>query len=314
MDDKEDSRLFLMGPTASGKTALACHLATYLPIELVNVDSASVYRGLDIGAAKPDRETLRRFPHHLMDCVDPDDAYSAARFVEDAQRVMSQIQARGHIPLLVGGTPLYFRALQSGLSVLPAADAQIRRAIEEEAARVGWPALHALLAECDPETARRLAPHDRQRIQRALEVWRLTGRTLSDWHREAVAVCSPRTLTLGLLPGQRQGLHERIAQRFDQMLAQGLVEEVRRLRRDYPNLCADHPAMRAVGYRQVWQYLDGELSAVEMRERGIIATRQLARRQLTWLRHWPDLVGLDPDIPGWQEEALARVRKFLYEE
>lgn len=301
-----------MGPTASGKTALACFLAQHLPVELVNVDSASVYRGLDIGAAKPDAETRRRFPHHLMDHVAPDEAYSAARFVADAQAVMRQIRARGHVPLLVGGTPLYFRALESGLSDLPAADAALRRTLEEEAARVGWPAMHARLARCDAETAQRLAPHDRQRIQRALEVWHLTGRTLSDWHREQGDAPLPApTLTLGLLPGQRQRLHERIAQRFDQMLAQGLVEEVRQLRQQYPDLRADHPAMRAVGYRQAWQYLEGELSGAELRERGIIATRQLARRQLTWLRHWPGLVALDPDRADWQQEALTRVREFL---
>ncbi len=300
-----------MGPTASGKTALACHLAQHFPVELINVDSASVYRGLDIGAAKPDWATRQRFPHHLMDWVDPDDPYSAARFVADAEAVMQGIRARGKIPLLVGGTPLYFRALEEGLSSLPQADAELRQRLEAAAERDGWPALHARLVQVDPDTAARLAPLDRQRIQRALEVWHLTGRPLSAWHREGkVRMAQARTLTLGLMPGSRAALHERIAARFAQMLADGLVEEVLTLRRTYPRLRGELPSMRAVGYRQVWQYLDGLIDANALRDQGTAATRQLARRQLTWLRGWPRLVMLDPDRDDWRDSAWRDVEDF----
>lgn len=306
------ARIFLMGPTASGKTALACQLAMQWPIELINVDSASVYRGLTIGAAKPDAQTLARFPHHLMDWVDPDDPYSVARFVADACSVMASIHQRGNIPLLVGGTPMYFRALLAGLSPLPQADAGLRQQLEDQAKQQGWPFLHEQLASVDPITAARLAPHDRQRIQRALEVWHLTGRALSAWHgQEKTPMEGHRTLMLGLMPTSRAALHARIALRFDQMLAQGLVQEVRALRQRYPALHAQLPAMRAVGYRQVWQYLEGRLSAAELREQGVIATRQLARRQLTWLRRWPDLVVIDPDQADWQASASQRVGQFL---
>ncbi len=304
--------LFLLGPTASGKTALACRLADDFPVELVNVDSASVYRGLDIGSAKPDALTRARYPHHLMDWVDPDDPYSAARFVADVTPLLAAIRARGHVPLLVGGTMLYFQALQQGLAVLPSASPELRSALEARAEQEGWPALHAELARVDPVTAARLAPLDRQRIQRALEVWHVTGQPLSFWHQEQAHTGSPdRILTLGLMPGQRAALHERIAHRFDQMLAQGLVEEVRQLRLRYPRLTGEMPAMRAVGYRQVWQFLEGEGSASEMRLRGIIATRQLARRQLTWVRNWPARVALDPDQTEWEETARALVEHFL---
>ncbi|NDU85765.1 MAG: tRNA (adenosine(37)-N6)-dimethylallyltransferase MiaA [Ferrovum sp.] len=303
--------IFLLGPTASGKTNLACDLAEHFPLELINVDSASVYRGLDIGTAKPDAQTRARHPHHLMDWVDPDDPYSAARFVADVQLLLPEIRARGRIPLLVGGTPLYFQALQRGLSTLPAAAPDVRAQLEEEARVVGWPALHQRLQEVDPLTAARLAPLDRQRIQRALEVWMVTARPLSSWHAEDSKQGLPGpVLTLGLVPGDRTILHERIAARFHAMVAAGLEQEVMDLRQRY-SLHGDLPAMRAVGYRQAWQLLEGELGPSEWVERGIIATRQLAKRQLTWLRSWADLQSIDALAQNCAMRAQDLVRRFL---
>jgi len=275
--------LCLAGPTASGKTAVALALAEQLPVEIISVDSALVYRGMDIGTAKPTRAERAAVPHHLIDIIDPALAYSAARFVADAQRLIGEITARGRVPLLVGGTMLYFKALREGLDSMPAADPALRLAIEEEAAARGWPALHAELARVDPATAARLAPADAQRVQRALEVFRLSGRPLSAWQRgrgEATDAAALPMVTLE--PVSRAWLHARIAARFDAMLAAGLVAEVQALR-ERGDLHAALPALRCVGYRQVWAALDGaDLDG--LREAGIAATRQLAKRQLTWLR------------------------------
>jgi len=284
--------LFLMGPTASGKTDLAIALHKYLPIDIISVDSALVYKGLDIGSAKPTAEELAQAPHRLIDICDPAEPYSAAQFVRDARREMADITAKGRIPLLVGGTMLYFKALLEGLSNAPAVDPEIRATIEQEAAEQGWPALHAQLALIDPVTAAQLHPNHSQRIQRALEVYRATGTPLSIFqqqHQEGGAGTSIteeyRITQLALLPRDRNLLHRRIEQRFSNMLASGFEEEVRQLyqRRD---LHANLPAIRAVGYRQMWDYLSDDINYEEMAEKGVIATRQLAKRQLTWLRNW----------------------------
>ena len=284
--------IFLMGPTASGKTALAVGLVERFPLEIVSVDSALVYRDMDIGTAKPDAATLAHAPHHLLDIRDPTEAYSAAAFCDDARRLMADIAARGRVPLLVGGTMLYFRALLQGLDDLPRADAALRKELEAEAAARGWPALHAELAAVDPATAARLAPNDSQRIGRALEIFRLTGTPMSALLDRVQSELPYRVLQLALIPSDRAVLHQRIAARFDAMLAAGLVDEVDTLRRRYA-LNADLPSMRAVGYRQAWAYLDGDIDLKGLREQGIAATRQLAKRQLTWLRSWPDVVELD---------------------
>ncbi len=283
----------LMGPTASGKTAVSLGLTLRFPLEIVSVDSAQVFRDMDIGTAKPDRATLEKFPHHLIDLISPEESYSAARFRSDALRVMAEITARGRIPLLAGGTMLYFKALRDGLSDLPQADAELRRAIDEEAQRRGWPALHADLAALDSAAAARLKPTDAQRIQRALEVVRLTGAPLAESiARRTEAAVPYRLIQLALQPSDRAVLHARIAQRFDAMLEAGLIDEVSALRRKY-RLHAGLPSMRCVGYRQVWDYLEGRSDRAALREKGIAATRQLAKRQLTWLRAWEDVAPLD---------------------
>jgi len=275
--------VLLMGPTASGKTALALELARRFPLELVSVDSAQVFRDMNIGTAKPDAATLAAVPHHLIDLISPQEAYSAARFQRDALAVMGAITGRGKVPLLVGGTMLYFKALLEGLADLPAADLALRRELDCQASERGWPALHAELAAVDPLTAARLQAGDGQRIQRALEVFRLTGQPLSALLASAHGQRPPYSmLSIGLLPADRGELHRRIAERFDAMLAAGLVAEVRRLRHKYV-LHAQMPSMRCVGYRQVWDVLDGRAPAGELRDRGIYATRQLAKRQITWL-------------------------------
>ncbi len=281
--------LALMGPTASGKTALALELAERHGGEVVSVDSALVYRGLDIGAAKPGPAEQARARHHLIDLRDPWQAYSAAEFARDARAAIEDIVARGRFPILAGGTGLYFRALLRGLAGMPGADAGVRAGLEREAAERGWAALHADLAEVDPEAAARIHATDAQRIQRALEVYRLSGRPISAWQREGLRPRLPvRVLQLVLAPADRAVLHERIVRRFDRMLAQGLLDEVRALRA-LPELAShpaplDLPAIRAVGYRQAWEHLDGATTAAGFRERAISATRQLAKRQLTWLR------------------------------
>jgi tRNA dimethylallyltransferase len=302
--------IFIMGPTASGKTALAVSLVERFPLEIISVDSALVYRGMNIGTAKPDPDTLARAPHHLLDIRDPDEAYSAAAFCDDARHLMAEIVARGRVPLLVGGTMLYFRALLQGLDDLPRADTALRKALEAGAAARGWPALHAELAEIDPPTAARLAPNDSQRIGRALEIFHLTGTPMSALLDRAHAELPYRVLQLALIPSDRAVLHQRIAARFDTMLAEGLIEEVKTLRRTYA-LNAALPSMRAVGYRQAWACLDGDIDLKALREQGIAATRQLAKRQLTWLRSWPDAVALDCLADDLDAQALDRVARHL---
>ncbi len=284
-----------MGPTASGKSALALALAARLPVEIVSVDSAQVYQGMDIGTAKPDRATREAVPHHLLDLIAPTEAYSAQRFIDDAVAAIAGIRARGRVPLLVGGTMLYFKALLEGLSQLPPANAAVREELEDRARRNGWPALHAELAGVDPITAARLEPADAQRIQRALEVFMTTGVPLSRLHggRHRPAGLG-HLLAIALLP-DRAHLHASIAERFEAMLRAGLVDEVEALRARYA-LRADLPAMRCVGYRQVWQTLEGEASHQTLRDRGIAATRQLAKRQFTWLRTLPARA-VDPRAP-----------------
>jgi tRNA dimethylallyltransferase len=281
-----------MGPTASGKTALAVQLCEQLPCEIISVDSALIYRYMNIGTAKPGAEVLRRAPHRLIDIRDPDESYSAAQFREDALREMAEISGRGKVPLLVGGTMLYFKALREGLSELPQADEMLRQQIDERAKRLGWPALHAELATLDPAIATRLKPNDAQRIQRALEVYYLTGKPMSTQQGADKSSLPYRVIAIGLEPSDRAILHERIGQRFDAMLVQGLVDEVRELREKFPlNLAM--PSMRCVGYRQTWQYLDGEFDWDVLREKGVAATRQLAKRQLTWLRGMENIVRFD---------------------
>ena len=299
-----------MGPTASGKTALAVSLVERFPLEIISVDSALVYRGMDIGTAKPDAATLARAPHHLLDIRDPTEAYSAAAFCDDARRLMADIVAHGRVPLLVGGTMLYFRALLQGLDDLPRADAALRKELGAEAAARGWPALHAELARVDPLTAARLAPNDSQRIGRALEIFRLTGKPMSAQLDRTQSELPYRVLQLALIPSDRAVLHQRIAARFDAMLAEGLVDEVSTLRRNYV-LKPDLPSMRAVGYRQAWAYLDGDIDSKGLREQGIAATRQLAKRQLTWLRSWPDAVVLDCLADDLEAQATALVARHL---
>ncbi|MDR2093402.1 MAG: tRNA (adenosine(37)-N6)-dimethylallyltransferase MiaA [Azoarcus sp.] len=289
--------LLLLGPTASGKTACALALARALPVEIVSVDSALVYRGMDIGTAKPSAAERACCPHHLIDILSPEESYSAARFCDDARRLMGEITARGHIPLLTGGTMLYFKALREGLSALPSADAALRADIERRARTAGWPALHAELARLDPKAAARLAPNDAQRIQRALEIVLIAGQPLAQLQaRHETPRATHRFIPLALVPSARSELHARIAARFDQMLAAGLLDELAALRRRY-RLDPELPSMRAVGYRQAWAYLDGALDAASLREQGIAATRQLAKRQSTWLRQfrerWPDMIEID---------------------
>ena len=307
--------LYLAGPTASGKSAVALALAERVPAEIISVDSALVYRGMDIGTAKPTPAERAAAPHHLIDIRDPATPYSAAEFVRDAQRLIADIRARGRLPVLVGGTMLYFKALFEGLDDLPPADAAVRRQIEERAAQEGWPALHAELARVDPITAARLAPGDSQRIQRALEVWQLTGQPMSALHTTKSGAARAQQTGAGSLfslePADRAWLHGRIAQRFGDMLAGGLVDEVTALRAR-GDLTPDMPSMRCVGYRQAWDYLDGVIDRPALRETGIIATRQLAKRQLTWLRSMPARVVIDclgSDVAGIMLDSLSnRIR------
>jgi tRNA dimethylallyltransferase len=296
--------LVLLGPTASGKSSLAADLAARLPVEIVSMDSAQVYRGMDIGTAKPSVAERSRVPHHLIDVVDPDQAYSTGRWRGEAISKIQEILGRKRIPLLVGGTMLYYRALVGGLDALPPGNAQIRGEIDEQAALRGWPALHAELAEVDPRSARRISPGDSQRIQRALEVWRLTGKPLSALHGAAKSELPFRLKAFALVPRDRAELHRRIAARFAAMLQAGLVDEVKALRRNY-RLTPGMPSMRAVGYRQVWQYLEGDIDAGALAERAVAATRQLAKRQLTWLRGFADVEHLDASPAGMDVEALA---------
>ena len=307
MNTSQPPAVFLMGPTASGKTRLAVELVARYPMEIISVDSALVYRGMDIGTAKPGADVLAVAPHRLIDIRDPSEPYSAADFRDDALLAMAEITARGRIPLLVGGTFLYFRALQSGLSDMPAADPAVRARLEAAAQRDGWGALHARLAAVDPESAARIQATDPQRIQRALEVYELSGQPMSALHAQQPGSDLPyRVLKLALIPGDRPLLHERIAARFQQMLADGLLGEVKTLF-DRRELSAELPAMRAVGYRQVWRYLSGQLEYEAMIEQAIIATRQYAKRQLTWLRGEPDLQVLAAE----DSRVLDRVCQLL---
>jgi tRNA dimethylallyltransferase len=293
-----------MGPTASGKSALSLALAERLGGEIISVDSAQIYRGMDIGTAKPDAAARARVPHYLIDVIDPTQAYSAARFAREALATIAAIRARGQVPILAGGTMLYFKALSEGLSALPGADPAVRAGIDARAAREGWPALHAELARVDPTTAARLEPGDSQRIQRALEVWQIAGEPLSSLqgHRDRGEPIGPARW-VALVPSDRGRLHEAIARRFDAMLAAGLVDEVLALRQRY-RLAAEMPSMRCVGYRQAWAHLEGQIDAATLRERGIAATRQLAKRQFTWLRALKATV-FDPHQSGFERAVTA---------
>ena len=298
----------IAGPTASGKTAAALALARTRPVEIVSVDSALVYRGMDIGTAKPTLAELAAVPHHLIDIRDPREPYSAAAFVADATRLVGEINARGRLPLLVGGTMLYFKALFDGIDDMPAADPTVRARLEAQATAQGWPALHTQLAEVDPVTAARLAPNDSQRIQRALEVWHASGRPLSHFHstqRDRAAGLAPAAF-ISLEPTERSWLHARITRRFDDMLAGGFMAEVQALRAR-GDLVADLPSMRCVGYRQAWEALDGLWPMAELRERGIAATRQLAKRQITWLRSMPQREVVAAEAADAVAQVLARV-------
>lgn len=298
-----------MGPTATGKTDLAIQLAERYPFEIISVDSVLIYRGMDIGTAKPDPELLKKYPHWLIDIRDPADSYSASEFCTDARNLMQEISARGNIPLLVGGTMLYFKALKDGLAKLPGANPLVRSRITKLAESKGWAAVHDELERVDPNSAARIHPNDPQRLQRALEVFEVSGRTMTELHLEQSETGNlPYNLCqIALLPGDRGNLKQRIANRFDQMLTVGLVEEVKSLYRRH-DLHSQLPSMRAVGYRQVWAYLDGELSHEELPERGIVATRQLAKRQLTWLRSWPELRSIDCEAVDLVDDALKILR------
>jgi len=302
MASAQPPAIFLMGPTASGKSDLAMKLSDHLLVELVSVDSALVYRDMNIGTAKPDAETLRQYPHHLIDIRNPDETYSAADFRRDMLSLMSEITARGNIPLLVGGTMLYFKVLIEGIASMPSADNAIRARIVQEAATGGWQKVHARLAEVDPESAARIHPNDPQRLQRALEIWELTGETMTELHKKQrgqvdlpYSVCQ-----MAIVPPDRAVLHRIIATRFEQMLQDGFIEEVEHLRKKY-DLKLTLPSIKSVGYRQVWQYLEGDVDRETMKDMAIIATRQLAKRQFTWLRGWKDLKEItSPDV----KEAL----------
>ena len=295
----------LMGPTASGKTDVAISLCKRFPFDIVSVDSALVYRGMDIGTAKPDAETLQRVPHRLIDIRDPEESYSAGDFVRDARREIDSIQGAGRVPLLVGGTMMYFRALIGGIAELPSADAEIRASIDADAEKAGWPAIHARLQEIDPAAAERIKPNDRQRIQRALEVYLVSGTPLSEWQSRANKMHDQdlRFVKIALQPATRQVLHERIEERLNLMLNNSFLDEVKVLR-DRPGLTADHPSMRSVGYRQLWAHLDGEGSMEEAGKRALYATRQLAKRQITWLRNESDLRSFDP-LEGTTIDAIS---------
>jgi tRNA dimethylallyltransferase len=304
--------IMLLGPTASGKSAVAMMLAERFPVEIISVDSAQVYRLLDIGTAKPSAEERRQVPHHLIDILDPEEAYSAARFAADARQLIDNILSRGRLPLLVGGTMLYAKALRQGLHDLPPADSALRAELDQQAAEAGWPALHARLAVIDPVTAARLAPNDSQRIQRALEVHALTGKPLSQWIADPrdSAVPAFDCLRIALEPSDRSALHARIESRFRLMIERGLIDEVRHLR-TRPNLHPELPSMRSVGYRQVWAWLDAPTTLESLMALGTAATRQLAKRQLTWLRSDPDRVVIDCLSQNCVEQVRQHIQDSL---
>lgn len=307
---EKPSVLCLTGPTASGKTAAALMLAQNFPVEIISMDSALVYRGMDIGTAKPTVVEQAQVKHHLIDIIDPALSYSAANFVRDALGLIDAIRARNKIPLLVGGTLLYYKALVEGLSPLPAANPQVRQQLNSEAQQSGWPAMHHRLAELDPVTAARLAPHDAQRIQRALEVIMISGQPMAQLLQEKTKSLDLPVHVISLEPIERKVLAQRIAYRFEMMLAQGLIEEVEQLR-TRGDLHLDLPSIRCVGYRQVWQYLEGALNRTELVERGVIATRQLAKRQLTWLRSMPTRHTIACDQTNYLDEVLFAVSGVL---
>ena len=301
---QEQKVIAIMGPTASGKTAAALAIAREVPAEIISVDSALVYRDMNIGTAKPNAEELAAAPHHLIDIIDPSEAYSVAQFLNDSARLVKEIRARGKLPILVGGTMMYYKALMNGIDDLPPADAAIRAQLDAEMALIGAPGLHARLTEVDPVTAARLQPNDSQRIQRALEIYMLTGKAMSSLIAQQPRAAMPFEMTsLSLEPSDRSVLHERIAKRFDIMLEQGFLDEVRRLKQR-PDLHPELPSIRCVGYRQAWDYLEGSINYEEMRERGIIATRQLAKRQLTWLRSIPERIVIDCNSSNATEQIL----------
>lgn len=299
----------LMGPTASGKTALAMELYDKLPCELVSVDSALVFKDMDIGTAKPTEEELSKYPHHLIDLIDPTEAYSVADFCRDAFRVINEIKSRGNIPVLVGGTMMYFKGLIEGISPLPEANLEIRAQLEKEAAEKGWQALHDELKAVDPVSAERIHPNDPQRITRALDVYRQTGNTLTQLSQTKGKKLEGNILQYAIAPKERADLHERIAQRYQIMIEQGFENEVKKLKAR-GDLNEDLPSIRCVGYRQMWQYLSGEMDHEEMVFRGICATRQLAKRQLTWLRNWPDLQWLDMENKENFQLIISGLSKF----
>lgn len=305
------SAIVLMGPTASGKTAIALELARILPCEIVSVDSALVYKGMDIGTAKPDAAARKAVPHHLIDLIEPHETYSAARFRDDALTAMREITERGRIPLLAGGTMLYFQALLEGLNTLPEADPMIRLVIDTMAEAQGWPAVHAKLAQVDPATAARLNPNDAQRVQRALEIYYITGKSMGELLEKPRYVYFPYApIKIALVPSDRAVLHARIEQRFDEMLQDGLVRELEQLRESY-GLDANMPSMRCVGYRQAWQHLNGAFGLDDLRSQGIAATRQLAKRQLTWLRGMDDATQFDSLGENLAPRILEYVRREI---
>lgn len=321
--DPRPAVIFLMGPTASGKTDLAMQLCKTLPCDIISVDSSQVYRSMDIGTAKPEADVLRESPHRLIDICDPAKAYSVGEFLRDARREIDEISAAGRIPLLVGGTMLYFKALREGIADLPPANEKIRAEIEQQAADKGWPFVHALLAEVDPEGAAAIHPNHSQRISRALEVYRVSGLPLTQLIKQQIEKScgvAPlekdyRIVQLALMPTDRAALHQRIEQRFEMMLNEGFVDEVKALRHR-GDLNASLPSVRAVGYRQIWAHLDGECTYEQMRERGVAATRQLAKRQLTWLRGWADLHRLElsftlDDSAQSGDDVLSKALKIL---
>lgn len=301
--------LLLMGPTASGKTDVACALADQLACDLISVDSALIYREMNIGSAKPDAETLARYPHALVDILDPSESYSAADFRTDALRLIEQSHNNNRLPVLVGGTMLYYKVLLEGIADIPATEPAVRAQITEQAAKLGWPAMHARLADVDPVSAAKLHPNHSQRISRALEVFTQTGKPLSAWHSEQSAnELTFRPIQIALMP-EREVLHQRIENRFDKMLTHGFIDEVKALV-DRGDLHLDLPSMRAVGYRQIWQYVVGDVDLQSARDAGIAATRQLAKRQVTWLRSWNELNIIATEEPFSVERVLREVRRL----
>lgn len=308
-ENKTPEALLLVGPTASGKSGLSLALAREFDVEIISMDSALVYRGMDIGTAKPTPEERAVCPHHLIDIRDIGEAYSAADFLDDTVKLVRQIRARGRFPLIVGGTMLYAKALRDGINNMPSTDPAVREAVAREAAEIGWPAMHAKLAEVDPTAAARLSANDSQRIGRALEVFRMTGKPLSAFHAEMAAEPALQMIAVGLLPPDRKRLHERIELRFDQMLADGFLDEMRTLMKR-PDYDPESPAMRAVGYRQAIDYLEGRTDTAAFHLAGVAATRQLAKRQMTWMRSMPDLRLMDPEAPGTLTTVADLIRPY----